>query len=573
MAGAHQLPVLFRYRWLTLAVAAFLVLPALTAGQSAATTAFEDALLREAAARGSAAPTLQSLRAIAGAYEVIARRYPDGPFADAALWQAAGLLRLAHERFGQAADHTNAAALLTRLQRDYPRSPLSRRIPPPASALPARGVTADPISVPASAAASVPASGTSALPAGAGASVRSITHTPLPQGDRIVIELTREVSYSADRLDDPDRIFVDLAGTATAPALIRQTRERVSGRLVKSTRVGVHADGTSRVVLDVSGRPRYRSFPLYDPFRLVIDVESDALPRLEDPLPPKPAGGVVATAPEPPPPPVASRPGTPDPLSVPNVPAPAAAGASGGAYSLARQLGLRVSRVVIDPGHGGQDTGARANGLEEADLVLDVALRLDALLREEGVEVVLTRRTSVFVPLEERVSIANRAEADLFLSIHANANSLATISGIETYVLNFASNPQAEALAARENATSAKTMHTLPSLLTAIALNSKLAESRELANTAQSALVRALSGQRRSMKSLGVKQAPFVVLIGVEMPSILVEIGFLTNQSDASVLEQHAGRDAVARGLFDAILTYQAALKSTPAVAVRQNEP
>lgn len=575
LAGDHRLPVRLRGRWLTPAAALLLLLPTVAAGQSAATSQFEDVLLREAAVRESAAPALESLRAIAGAYEAFARRYPDSPFADAALWQAAGLLRLAHARFGLAADHTRAAALLTRLRRDYPRSPLARRVVPPVKAPPPGGRNSDPIAVTASAAAPTAAPGpTAPAPAGAAASVRSITHTPLPQGDRIVIELTGEVPYSADRLDAPDRIFVDLRRTAAAPALIRQTRERVSGRLVRSTRVGVHADGTSRVVLDVTGRPRYRSFALHDPFRLVIDVESDTLPRLEDTRPPQRAGEAVATRPAPAPPPVASGPATPAPSSVPIAPAPAApVVASEGAYSLARQLGLRVSRVVIDPGHGGQDTGARANGLTEAEIVLDVALRLDALLREEGVEVVLTRRTSAFVPLEERVSIANRAEADLFLSIHANANPVATIAGIETYVLNFASNPQAEALAARENATSAKTMNTLPRLLTAIALNSKLAESRELANTVQSALVRSLSAQRRSVKSLGVKQAPFVVLIGAEMPSILVEIGYLTNRSDASALEQRAGREAVAQGLLEAILQYQADLERTPSVAVRQNEP
>jgi N-acetylmuramoyl-L-alanine amidase len=260
-----------------------------------------------------------------------------------------------------------------------------------------------------------------------------------------------------------------------------------------------------------------------------------------------------------------------DRLEAPGRIVSAAAVTSRSDYSLARQLGLRVARVVIDPGHGGQDPGARAHGLTEADVVLDVALRLDALLREEGIDVVLTRRDSAFVPLEERVAIANSVEADLFVSIHANASPLAGTSGIETYVLNLATSRESEAVAARENATSAKTMNSLPHLLTAIAQNSKVVESRDLANMVQSALVRSLSAERRSVRSLGVKQAPFVVLIGAEMPSVLVEIGFLTNRSEATALEQQAGREAAAQGLFEAVVQYQSTLKRGAAIAASEN--
>jgi N-acetylmuramoyl-L-alanine amidase len=583
-----------RGRSLTLAVAVLLMLPALAAAQPAAATLYERVLLREASAREAAAPTLTTLRAIASSYEAIVRRYPRSGFADNALWQAAGVLQLAHARYGQPADQLRASGLLAWLKREYPHSSLAKRDLSPVQPELASGKDLAPISVTASAeAAASPPGSTSPLPPGGGAAVRAITHTPLPQGDRITIELTREVSYSADRLDAPDRIFVDLTQTAAAPALIEQTLASVSGRLVKSTRVGVRPDGTSRVVLDVTGKPRYSSFPLYNPFRLVIDVESEALPRVSVAVPP---ATLTVTAPPPataPPREEARRPITPTAApttiaaattsrptaaapsppapAVPEPPAPAApAVTSRGEYSLARQLGLRISRVVIDPGHGGHDPGARANGLTEADLVLDVALRLETLLREEGVDVVLTRRSATFVPLEERTAIANRLGADMFVSIHANASPRTGTSGIETYFLNFATNEQAEALAARENASSAKTMGTLPSLLKAIALNNKLDESRELAAMVQSALVRAMSANRRSVKSLGVKQAPFVVLIGAQMPSILAEIGFITNRAEATALKLPAGREAVAQGLFDAILKYQAALKSEPAVASRR---
>src|SRR5207249_7669251 len=192
------------------------------------------------------------------------------------------------------------------------------------------------------------------------------------------------------------------------------------------------------------------------------------------------------------------------PAVVTSPPAPAASSAigaapvapavnAGGTFSVARQLGLGISRIVIDPGHGGHDPGAMAFGVSEAALVLDVALRLEKLLQQrQGFEVVLTRRDEGYVSLEERTAIANRESADLFLSIHANASANATARGVETYFLNFALNRQAEAVAARENAASGKTMNSLPGIVKAITLNSKLNESKDFAALVQQALVRGL---------------------------------------------------------------------------------
>ena len=168
---------------------------------------------------------------------------------------------------------------------------------------------------------------------------------------------------------------------------------------------------------------------------------------------------------------------------------------SNGQFSLARQLGLGVSRIVIDAGHGGHDPGAHGNGINESELVLDVALRLRKLLEKQpGIEVVMTRDTDVFIPLEERTAIANREGADLFLSIHANASRNAKARGVETYFLNFASNPEAEAVAARENSASGQTMHSLPEIVRAIALNNKIDESRDFAEMVQKAMVQAAVG-------------------------------------------------------------------------------
>jgi N-acetylmuramoyl-L-alanine amidase len=198
--------------------------------------------------------------------------------------------------------------------------------------------------------------------------------------------------------------------------------------------------------------------------------------------------------------------------------------------------------------------------------VLDVALRLEQLLlKQPGVEVMLTRRTDVFIPLEERTEIANREEADLFLSIHANASRSSRARGVETYFLNFASNPEAQAVAARENAASGRTMHSLPDIVKAITLNNKLDESRDFATMVQRAMVERL--RTHAARDLGVKQAPFVVLIGAGMPSVLAEISFVTNPQEGRLLRANAYRQRIAEALFDGIAQYQRALKNVRTVA------
>jgi N-acetylmuramoyl-L-alanine amidase len=242
---------------------------------------------------------------------------------------------------------------------------------------------------------------------------------------------------------------------------------------------------------------------------------------------------------------------------------------SGGGFSLSRQLGLGISRVVIDAGHGGHDPGARSNGITEAELALDISLRLEKRLRDEGIEVVLTRRTSVFIPLDERTTIANQSGADLFLSIHANASENASARGIETYFLNFAPDAAAEAIAARENAGSSQKMRSLPEIVRAIALNDKIDESRDLARFVQDGLFQGLRKTNRQARNLGVKQAPFQVLIGAAMPSILSEISFLTNTQESGLLKTDKYRDQIADGLVSGVMKYQQALKADGKVAGR----
>ena len=279
------------------------------------------------------------------------------------------------------------------------------------------------------------------------------------------------------------------------------------------------------------------------------------------PLPAAPTAGPSRSEPDPPIAPSARATAPPAP--------PASAGRNlGGGLSMARQLGLSVSRIVIDPGHGGHDPGARGKGVSEAELVLDIALRLEQLLeRQRGVEVILTRRSDDFVSLEERTAIANRETADLFLSIHANASPVAQAGGIETYFLNFANTPGAAAVAARENAASGQPMSALPDFVKAIALNTKVDESRDFATLVQRSLMQKLRGANKSARDLGVKQAPFVVLIGAAMPSVLTEVSFVTNEQEAKLLKGSNYRQKIAEALFSAVRKYQASLTRESALA------
>jgi N-acetylmuramoyl-L-alanine amidase len=236
----------------------------------------------------------------------------------------------------------------------------------------------------------------------------------------------------------------------------------------------------------------------------------------------------------------------------------ALAATSSGKRSLTRVLGLKIGRVVIDPGHGGHDTGSISrSGVAEKDLTLDVAKRLGALITENlGSEVVYTRSDDSYVSLEERGAIANRSRADLFISIHANSSHHATATGVETYYLNFTSSPEALEVAARENAVSERSVNELGDLIKKIALKDKIDESREFAAKVQVALYNGASKAGNRTRDRGVRKAPFVVLIGASMPSILTEIGFLSNAKEESLLKKPEYRQKIAEALFRGVSQY-----------------
>jgi N-acetylmuramoyl-L-alanine amidase len=231
--------------------------------------------------------------------------------------------------------------------------------------------------------------------------------------------------------------------------------------------------------------------------------------------------------------------------------------ASGG-RSLIRALGLKIGKIVIDPGHGGHDTGTIGpNGLEEKDLVLDVGRRLGKLLETRlGAEVVYTRKDDTFIPLETRTAVANQARADLFVSIHANSSHDPDARGVETYYLNFTSSPEALEVAARENAVSEKSIFELQDLVKKIALKEKIEESREFAGDVQESLHSGLAVKSPAIRDRGVKKAPFIVLIGANMPSILAEISFVSNPTDEHRLATSEYRQRIAESLYRGIAKY-----------------
>ena len=410
----------------------------------------------------------------------------------------------------------------------------------------------------------------------------------------MTLVLDREVSYHEESLTGPARVFFDLRNVEAAPDL-KDAVLRYPSEILRQIRIGRHPHAT-RVVLDFEQVGRHSVYTLYNPFRIVIDAEAPATAAAPvaaakttgKPVVAKNAAAPSAGATLPAPPPMAKPVAVAEPPVVPSV-IPAVEGAADevhaektvdkpvalsapiaprgnatGGFSIARQLGLGIARIVIDPGHGGHDPGAQVRGLDEADLTLDIALRLEALLKKEpGLEVVLTRRTNVYLSLEERTEIANREGADLFLSVHANTSRNVSASGVETYFLSFAGSPEAEAVAARENSSHVSEMNKLPDLIRAITLNNKLDESRDFAGMVQEALVTRLRRSNASLTNRGVKKAPFVVLIGAEMPSVLAEVSFMTNKKDLQLLKTATYKQRIAEALQAAIMRYRRSLKGS----------
>jgi N-acetylmuramoyl-L-alanine amidase len=555
---------------LAVAFVAAALAPVLLAQTSQPERLYNEAVAREGllrremeAYRANTSPEslLRRIRVLSTSYADMARLFPASGYSDNALFQGAVLSADAFWQFGEAEDRSRALELFGAVTARFPSSSLLKQVPAHVKRLTdARAGTAPSVVPAAITPAARPAAKLPLPPAPparllAPAVLKAIRREVLPDALRITLELEREVSFHAERLDAPPRVFVDLENAAAAQSLI-DSPIPFSADIVNQIRVGRQPDSRIRVVVDLNGTGRYSVYALYNPYRVVIDFERPGSSAPGAATPP-----AARTAP-------ASERVEPASRTAPAAPPAAAAANAAGGFSLSRQLGLGIARIVIDPGHGGQDPGARVRGLTEAGVVLDIALRLEKLLQDQpGVDVVLTRRSDEYVPLEERTALANRAEADLFLSIHANASRNTNALGVETYFLNFAPTPEAEAIAARENADSARTMRQLPDIVRAITLNNKIDESRDFASMVQTSLYDRLRKVNRNLKNLGVKQAPFMVLIGATMPSVLAEIAFLTNRQEADLLKTDKYRQQIAEALLAGVMRYQQSLKKGPVVA------
>ena len=446
--------------------------------------------------------------------------------------------------------------------------------------------------------------------------VQRIRSSVTPDGTEVIIELEDSVQYVSGRIANPDRIYFDLHAAKLSQALVHN-KIKTTGDLLTQVRVAQNQGGVVRVVLDVNGVKDYAATLLSKPSRLVIELYGDksahallqtakaASPapktaqKADDDSDAKPAaassassddkdasdsdGIVVAESqpasakPAPPAKVVTSHsihmavPSKPELIQPTTAPVPTRDGNS----TLTRTLGLKIGRIVIDAGHGGHDTGTIGpTGLMEKDLCLDVALRLGKIIQQKlpGADIIYTRSDDTFSPLEERTRIANEAKADLFISIHANSSPDHGARGIETYYLNLKGSPDAMEVAARENATAQEGIHDLEDVVKKIARTEKIDESKEFAEDVQDSLSKRIQKTAKPVKNRGVRKAPFVVLIGADMPSILTEISFLSNPADEQLLKKPEHRQHVAEGLYSGVSEYLQSLNSM-AVNTRSSKP
>ena len=445
--------------------------------------------------------------------------------------------------------------------------------------------------------------------------IRRISASANADATRVTIDLEDTVQYSSARIANPDRIFFDLHSARLTPEVARGNVQ-VTGNLLTAVRVAQNQAGVVRVVLNVDGVKDYAASLLSNPPQLVIFLYSTVrngnggTVRTAKAKPAKPQSGADLTSEDtivstgdsgsvrsvseknsgddPSVSPsnamtrsaasgskssrskqlssttsntVANTSAKPDLIRPSSAPPPTRDGQS----TLTRALGLKIGRIVIDAGHGGHDTGTIGpTGLMEKDLCLDVALRLGKIIQQRlpGADMVYTRSDDTFIPLEERTNIANQAKADLFISIHANSSQDHAARGVETYYLNLKGSAEAMEVASRENASSDQGIHDLEDMVKKIARNEKIDESKEFAGDIQDSLAKRMQKTSKTVKDRGVRKAPFVVLIGADMPSILTEISFLSNPADEKLLKQPEYRQRVAEGLYQGVASYLQSLNS-----------
>ncbi|MCP4668241.1 MAG: AMIN domain-containing protein, partial [Deltaproteobacteria bacterium] len=403
----------------------------------------------------------------------------------------------------------------------------------------------------------VDAKGKAVMPSGLVA-VKDIRHWSTSNYTRVVVDLESPVKYEhhlikADpRHKKPRRIFFDLKNAGVTSRIDRP--RVIKDGLLQRARAGQHTQDTVRVVLDIESIGGYEVFHLYDPFRIVVDVSRAQKKEVKE----KPAKAVPKKTalkkrvPKKKAPTKTALKKRPVRKGIRKSPPPEKK------ESLAKQLGLGVKRIVLDAGHGAHDPGCHhTRTIKEKNIVLNLARLLAKKIKKEiGCEVFLTRTKDVFLSLEQRTAIANMKKADLFVSLHVNAHKDRGVSGLETYYLNMATDESAVRVAARENATSQKRLSDLQMILNSLMMNTKIHESSRLAHEIQKGMVFRLRKTYKRVKNLGVKQAPFYVLIGAQMPAVLIEAGFLTNATERKRLTSKRYQERVAQGICAGIKAY-----------------
>jgi N-acetylmuramoyl-L-alanine amidase len=392
---------------------------------------------------------------------------------------------------------------------------------------------------------------------------------------RVVLDVNGVKDYTASLSSNPPQLIIDLYGSSPAEAPVRSAKLKRDARMpapvpvpAEDARANTLPDYGTAADINTDGTTSAanRSATIMPAaVTSVDDRSSNAMPATVASTSAPMTGtnnGVVT-----------EKSARAKPLKVTNTsakpdvarPATAPPVTHDGQSTLTRTLGLKIGRIVIDAGHGGHDTGTIGpTGLMEKDLCLDVALRLGKIIQQKlpGADVVYTRSDDTFIPLEERTNIANQAKADLFISIHANSSQDHAARGIETYYLNLRGSPEAMEVAARENATSSQGIHDLQDVVRQIARTEKIDESKEFAEDVQNSLSTKIQKSAKTVKNRGVRKAPFVVLIGADMPSILTEISFLSNPADEQLLKKPEQRQHVAEGIFTGVSSYLESLNS-----------
>ena len=415
--------------------------------------------------------------------------------------------------------------------------------------------------------------------------VTAVRHWSLSEVTRVAVEVSGTFEYKTERLHNPERVYFDILNARPRIGSRRIFAEQFNDKFVSRLRIAETAPGITRVVLDLLNSAEATTSQLTNPDRLIIELRPASL-----------APPIIPTAPLITPLPTILNPPRPEPPTAPLKPAPrpktdvaeaiaapvlpppipaetskAARPTSTGNTSLSRALGLKLGRVVIDPGHGGHDHGTESSkGLLEKDLVLDISQRVGKLIAEKlGAEVVYTRTDDTFIPLDSRALVAVDHKADLFLSIHANSSPVPRIAGVETFYRNMTTSKDALEVAARENASSQKSIADLENILVNVMRGDKVEESREFAGRIQESLYSFSKRNFPNTKDRGVKSAPLLVLVGAKVPSVLVEVGFLSNPREEAMLHRPEYRQRLAEALFRGISRYAESLSHNQVAKAR----